>query len=236
MQRVLAGLNPKEGPDFVVVYIDDVLFFSHSLDDHLKHLQAVLGRIKEAGLKLQPGKCKFIREEVKYLRYIVTPKGLKTNTQLVAAVRDLLLPQDIYQVRILRTYFLWRFISGFSEIAHPLHRLTHKGAKFKWTQSCNDAFLKQKLTEAPVLAYPSFNEPFILETDASSQGLGAILCQHVGQGTPHPVAYASRSLSKAELNYSITELKTLAVVWAITHFHAYLYGNEVTVYTDHSAV
>ena len=96
--------------------------------------------------------------------------------------------------------------------------------------------LKQKLAEAPVLAYPSFNEPFILETDASSQGLGAILSQRVGQGTPHPIAYGSRSLSKAERNYSITELETLAVVWAITHFHAYLYGNEVTVYTDHSAM
>ena len=88
MQRVLAWLNPEEEPDFVVVYIDDVLFFSHSLEDHLKHLQAVLGRIKEAGLKLQPGKCKFIREEVEYLGYIVTPEGLKTNTRLVAAVKD----------------------------------------------------------------------------------------------------------------------------------------------------
>ena len=164
MQRVLAGLNTEEGPDFVVVYIDDVLIFSHSLEDHLKHLQAVLGCIKEAGLKLQPGKCKFIREEVEYLGYIVTPEGLKTNIRLVAAVRDFLLPQDTYQVRrfLGLTSYYRRFISSFSKIAHPLHTLTHKGAKFKWTQSCNDAFLtlKQKLTEAPVLAYPSFNEPF----------------------------------------------------------------------------
>ncbi len=109
---------------------------------------------------------------------------------------------------------------------------------FKWEDDCQKAFetLKKLLTTAPVLAYPRLNDSFILETDASILGLGAILSQCQPDGSVHPVAYASRSLNQAERNYGITELETLAVVWAATHFQAYLYGNKVTVYSDHSAV
>ena len=96
--------------------------------------------------------------------------------------------------------------------------------------------LKEKLTSAPVLSYPLFDRPFILETDASGEGLGAVLCQIQDDSLSHPIAYASRSLSKAEGNYSITELETLAVVWAVSHFHTYLYAHDVTVYTNNSAV
>lgn len=110
--------------------------------------------------------------------------------------------------------------------------------EFYWTDECQRAFttLKQKLTTAPVLTYPSFSKAFVLETDASTLGLGAVLSQPQEDGRNHPVAYASRALSPQEANYSITELETLAVVWAITYFHTYLYGHAVTVYTDHTAV
>ena len=96
--------------------------------------------------------------------------------------------------------------------------------------------LKTKLASPPVLAYPCFSKAFTLETDASIQGLGAVLSQVQEDGKPHPVAYASRALNPSEKNYSVTELETLAVVWAVTHFHYYLYGNSVTVLTDYSAV
>jgi hypothetical protein len=123
-------------------------------------------------------------------------------------------------------------------VAQPLHALTRKGVEFLWTEACHSAFetLKQKLTQVPVLAYPTFDKPFTLETDASILGLGAVLAQEQEDRRLHPVAYASRALSPPERNYSITELETLAVVWAISHFCTYLYGNRVTVYTDHSAV
>lgn len=123
-------------------------------------------------------------------------------------------------------------------MAGPLHSLTRVGIGFQWSDSCQKSFelLKQKLVEAPVLSYPSFNKDFILETDASAQGLGAILSQRHEDGQVHPVAYASRALSPSERNYSITEMETLAVVWAISHFQFYLYGRNVTVYTDHTAV
>ena len=131
-----------------------------------------------------------------------------------------------------------RFIPHFSSLARPFHNLTWKGADFVWTKQCEAAFceLKERLTEAPVLAYPCFQKPFILETDASGCGLGAVLSQCQNDGVVHPIAYTSRSLSKAESNYGITELETLAVVWVLTHFRTYIYGIEVTVYTDHSAV
>ena len=131
-----------------------------------------------------------------------------------------------------------RFIRNIAKIAQPLHDLTYKGAMFEWSTGCEEAFklLKEWLATPPVLAYPSFDVDFTLETDASIQGLGAILSQLQVDGNLHPVAYASRALNKAEKNYSITKLETLAVLWAVSHFHSYLYGNKVTVLTDHSAV
>ena len=119
-----------------------------------------------------------------------------------------------------------------------LHALTQKGAVFAWTQQCQDAFdtLRSLLVEAPILVHPDFDKPFVLETDASAQGLGALLSQVQDDKRLHSIAYASRALSPQEKKYAITELETLAVVWAVQHYHAYLYGHEETVYTDHSAV
>ena len=131
-----------------------------------------------------------------------------------------------------------RFIPQFAKLAQPPHNLTRADAAFQWDHKCRESFdvLKQKLAEAPVLAYPSFEKDFILETDAGIQGLGVILSQYQVDGQLHPVAYTSRALSPAEKNYSITELETLAVVWAMSHFQFYLYNCSVTIYTDHSAV
>ena len=119
-----------------------------------------------------------------------------------------------------------------------MYNLTRQGTPFNWTASCEQAFdiLKSKLLTAPILAYPDFTRDFVLETDASKQGLGAILSQLQDDSKLHPLAYASRSLSPSEKNYAITELETLAVVWAISHFRYHLYGHKVTVYTDHAAV
>ena len=138
------------------------------------------------------------------------------------------------------TSYYRHFIKGFARIAQPLHRLTQKGACFSWSEQCQAAFqqLKSCLTNSSVLCYPTFNQSFILEIDASQQGLGTVLSQEQSDGKLHPVAYASRALSPAEKRYAITELETFAVVWAVKHFHLhfYLYGHDILVYTDHSAV
>ena len=136
------------------------------------------------------------------------------------------------------TSYYRRFIPGYGGIAYPLHSLTRKGALFEWSADCKTAFdtLRTKLLTSPVLAYPDFNKDFTLETDASKRGLGAILSQYKDDQHLHPVAYASRSVSATEANYAITDLETLAVVWAVIHFRYYLYEHNVTIITDHAAV
>ena len=240
MQRVLAGLNPENGPDFVSVYLDDVLVFSETFEEHLHHLALVINRLLKAGLKLRPSKCHFICKQVQYLGHLITPSGILPNPGRTDAVRIYPTPQSVKEVRQflgLASYYR-RFVEGFASIAQPLHNLTRKGALFSWDAECEGAFktLKEKLVEPPVLAYPDFSKSFVLETDASARGLGAILSQEQEDNRLHPVAYASRALSPQEKRYAITELETLAVVWAVSHFNAYLYGHDVVVYTDHSAV
>ena len=131
-----------------------------------------------------------------------------------------------------------RFIPKFAHVARPLHQLTKKNTTFHWTAVCQSAFdhLRSLLVQSPVLAYPDFSKDFTLETDACVKGLGAVLAQCYEDGRLHPVSYASRALSKAEENYAVTELETLAVVWAVSHFHHPIYGHNVKVVTDHSAV
>ena len=240
MQQVLQGLNPAEGPSFVSVYIDDVLIFSRSLEEHLHHIGLVLDRLQEAGLKLKPSKCHFVCQQVEYLGHLITPRGLLPNPKKVGAVVDFPVPTSVTQVRQfvgLASYYR-RFIEGFARVAAPLHRLTKQDVEFQWTGECQDALdmLKKKLVEAPVLVYPDFNVGFVLETDASYQGLGAVLSQKLEDQLFHPVSFSSRALSPSEKNYAVTELETLAVVWAIKHYRAYLYGHDVQVVTDHSAV
>ena len=132
MQRVLMGLNPEESPNFLVVYLDDVLVFSETLEDHLRHLQTVIKRLEEAGLKRKPAKCQFDRQGVEYLEHIITPDGLKPNPNHVAAVR---------------ASYYWRFIQKFTEIAQPLHQLTKKGVPFDWTAACLTAFDRASLSK-----------------------------------------------------------------------------------------
>ena len=240
MQQVLAGVNPENGPSFVAAYIDDLLIFSVTLQEHLDHLRQVIHRLREVGLKVNPGKCQFIRSEVEYLGHVIMPEGLRPNSKLVEAVRDYSPPKNVQELRrfLGLTSYYRRFVNHFAKVAEPLHRLTCKNTAFEWSQECQIAFdeLKRRLVTPPVLAYPNFDVDFVLETDASHQGLGAVLSQRQEDGRLHPIAYASRALSGAEKHYGITDLETLAVVWAISHFHYYLYGHCVTVYTDHSAV
>ena len=240
MQQLLMPLNPKNGVEFVNVYIDDVIVFSSTLEEHLEHLKLVISRLVEAGLKLKPAKCHFARAEVEYLGHLVTPSGLKPTALHIRTVRGFptpKCPKELRQFLGLASYYR-RFIPKFAKIAHPLHQLIRKDVPFTWSEDCQVAFdeLKDRLTTAPVLAYPDFAKDFVLETDASYRGLGAVLSQVQADGRLHPLSYASRALSPPETNYAVTELETLAVVWAMSHYRAYLYGHRVKVFTDHSAV
>ena len=240
MQQVLAGLQSESAAEFVSVYLDDVIVFSETLTDHINHLKAVFDCLRKAKLMLNPKKCRIVCDEVEYLGHVVTPGGLKPNNRNLDAVKCFPPPTNLKQLQqfLGLTSYYRRFIPGYAGIAYPLHSLTRKGALFEWSADCETAFdtLRTKLLTSPVLAYPDFDKDFTLETDASKHGLGAILSQYKDDQHLHPVAYASRSVSATEANYAVTDLETLAVVWAVTHFRYYLYGHNVTIITDHAAV
>ena len=232
MEVVLAGLARSS----CHVYLDDVLVFGRTLEEHNSNLSKVFERIRGAGLRLKPRKCNFAKESVEYLGHVVSADGIQTDPQKLRAVNEYPTPSDVKSLRSflgLASYYR-RFVPGFSKVAAPLNALTRKDIPYIWTPDCQQAFeqLKKLLTSAPLLKYPDFDKPFILETD----GLGAVLAHWQEDGSVQPVAYASRSLQKHEKNYGITELEGLGVVWAAKHFRPYLYGHQCTVYTDHEAL
>ncbi len=165
--------------------------------------------------------------------------GIRPDPAKIEQVQCYPVPTDTTKVRQLlglASYYR-RFIPEFARIAHPMHALTRKNAVFEWTGDCRQAFdqLKERLIMAPVLSYPRFGpeEEFILETDASKVGLGAILSQSQDNQI-YPIAYASRTLDPHERNYGISELETLGLVWAVKYFRPYILGHRTTVYTDHA--
>ena len=236
MEVVLVGLAQTT----CVVYLDDILVFGRDMKEHNANLELVLERLRRAGLRLKPTKCHLAREQVEYLGHIVSAKGVQTDPKKLEAVERYPRPTDVKTLRSfvgLASYYR-RFIPKFATVAHPLHFLTKKDAPFVWTSQCQVAFenLKKLLTSSPVLAFPQFDRPFILETDASGTGLGAVLAQKQDDGKTRPIAYASRTLQPHEKKYGATEMEGLGVVWAVKHFRPYLYGHACEVYTDHSAL
>lgn len=235
MEVVLAGLNFN----ICLVYIDDIIIFGKTFDETLQNLEQVFKKLQSAGLKLKASKCTLFKKEVLFLGYKVSGDGVQTDPEKVAVVEKWPVPIDASEVRSfvgLCSYYR-RFIAGFSSMAKPLFRLTEKGREFKWTTDCQNAFdnLKKCLTTAPLLAHPNFSLPFILDTDASQVGLGAVLSQEI-EGKIRVITYASRTLSKSERKYCVTRKELLALVFACKHFRHYLYGHKVKVRTDHSAL
>ena len=236
MENILHGLVGK----ICLVYIDDILVMGTTLEEHLENLRTVLTRLHQSGLRLKPSKCHLLQQEVEYLGHRVSAAGVMTDPSKAEAVRVFPVPTDVKPLRSflgLASYYR-RFIPNFSVVASPLFQLTKKGAVFQWDQACQKAFdeLKRLLIDAPVLAFSDFSLEFILETDASGIGLGAVLAQEHPDGTTHPIAYASRTVQPHERNYGITELEALAVVWSVKHFRQYLYGHKCHIFTDHEAL
>ena len=155
MQRVGLQTSSAHGNDFVSVYLDDVIVFSETLQDHTEHLRAVFDRIRRTGLQLNPSKCKILCEDVEYLGHIVTPHGLQPNNRNLEAVRSFPQPSNLRQLHqfLSLTLYYRRFIPGYAKLAHPLHALTKKGAVFNWSAECEIAFdtLRDKLSTSPLI-------------------------------------------------------------------------------------
>ena len=232
MDLVLTGLHWLS----CLVYLDDIVIFGKSFEEHLTNLASVLQRLRDANLKLQPAKCGLCKDEINFLGHVVSADGVATDPSNIVKVKEWPTPtngKEVQQFLGLAMYYC-RFIKGFATIAKPLHRLTEKGANFTWTDACSEAFatLKTKLTSTPILAFPDFSGEFILDTDASGTGIGAVLSQ-VQDGMEKVISYAGRTLSKAERNYCVTRRELLAVVHFTEHFKTYLRGKKFHLRTDH---
>ena len=232
MDKVLTGLQGIE----LFVYMDDIVIYAESLEDHSRKLKKLFGRLKTAGLTLQPDKCLFLRKEVGYLGHVISEQGVRPDPRKTLAVSDFPRPinaKNIKQFLGLAGYYR-RFIPDFAKIARPIHYLLQKENKFIWRVAQESTFLalKQKLCSQPLLQYPDFNLPFVVTTDASDFALGGVLSQGP-IGKDLPIAYTSRALINAELNYTTTKKELLAIIHAVKQFRPYLYGRKFTLVTDH---
>ena len=221
------------------IYLDDVIAHAETFKAEVEHLKQLFGRLHQANLKLNPNKCKLFQRRIKCLGHVVSEHGIEADPDKIEVVKAWPVPTNTKEVRSflgLCTYYR-RFVPSFARIAWPLHQLTEKGKNFLWTEECDKAFrcLQEALTSTPVLAYPTPDGPFTLDTDASDVGIGAVLSQEQN-GEEHVIAYFSRTSEKPERSYRVTRRELLAVVKAIEHFHVYLYGPKFAVRTDHSAL
>ena len=232
MNKVLSGI----GNEYAMAYLDDVIVFSETLEDHFRHLEDVFERLESAGLKLKKSKCEFLKKEIHYLGHIISDKGIRPDEAKIDAIRNLPAPTTVKDVRafIGMVGFYRNFITHFAETAKPLTALTKKNCRFSWSSEAQEAFdaLKCKLIEAPILAYPDVNLPYKLYTDASNTAVGAMLTQVFPEGE-RAIQYLSHQLSDSQAKWPVIEREGYSIIYAITKLRHFLLGSEFTVYTDH---
>lgn len=225
--------------DFVLAYLDDILIFSTSYDEHVRHVRKVLTKLREKDLPIKLSKCDFHKHSMPFLGFIVSENGLAPDPQKVESLKTWPEPTTVKEVQEflgLANYYR-KFVMSFSNLAAPMTNLTKKDHAFIWTQECKNAFkeLIERLTAAPILAIFDPEREAVLETDASDYAIGACLTQKGADGNQRPIAYYSRKMTGPELNYDIHDKELLAVVEAFQHWRVYLEGAKfpVQVYTDH---
>src|SRR3954454_22836318 len=257
MHEVLGNLIYTKAP----VYLDDIIIHSKTFEQHLKDIDEVFGKLRDARLMSKESKCEFCAPEIKFLGHIIGKDGRKVDLNKVEKVKNYSRPENISQLREfleLASYYR-KFIKNFSKKVKSMTKLLegtkrevkkgkwekemHKGIKDsefleKWGEEQEKSYelMKKVLTETPVLIHSNFKKDFILSTDTLEYALEAVLEQEGDDGKLHPVGYASKTLTKVEQKYSTTELECYAVVWGIEKFHHYLYGRKFKVVTDHQAL
>jgi len=235
MDFVLCGLSYIT----CLVYLDDVIVFGRCFEEELSRLDEVFSRLRSAKLKLKPCKCFLFQHSVEFLGHVVSAEGIAMQDRKISAIRDWPPCRNVSEVRAfmgLSGYYR-RFVKDFSVIAAPLYDLMKKGAKFYWSAECQEAFdeLKDRLISKPILALSEDEGMYLLDTDASETGLGAVLSQLQTNGE-RVIAYASRTLSAPERKYETTRKELLAVVYGLKRFCQYLLGRHFAIRTDHAAL
>ena len=249
-QRLMQNCLGKSNLTYCLIYLDDVIVFSDMPEEHLQRMRVVFNRLHEHGLKLKPSKCEVFKSEINYLAHHVSQKGVLPSKKNLESIAQCPPPGTYTKVKsfvgLVGHYRC--FIRGFAKIAAPLYGLTSGDNKDKKSEhvdlfpKARKAFdcLKAACVQAPILSFKDFNKPFLLETDASGRGLGAVLSQKQADGRYHLIAYASHVMNETEQRYHSNKQEFLAFKWAVTEqFHEYLspYGknrNEFIVCTDNN--
>lgn len=236
MCNILQDLNWK----ICLVYVDDILIFSRTFEEHLDHLTQVFQRLHETNLRLRPDKCNFAQKEIKFLGHIISPEGIRVDSDKTSAVSQYPVPKTQKQVRSflgMANYFR-RFLKDHSKIAAPLNALLKKDQSFTWTPECQTAFdtIKQALVSTPVLGYPDNNKPYILTCDASDFSISYILSQVDDQKREYVIAYGGKSLGDAQRNWTTSEKECYAILNGVDAYRPYLNNSHFTVITDHNAL
>lgn len=235
-QRVMDNVLREYLGKGCLVYMDDIIVYSTSLQEHIDKLRKVFNKLKSANLKIQLDKSEFLKKEVSFLGHLVTSEGVKPNPDKISAIKNFPLPKTPKQIKSflgLIGYYR-KFIPDFAKITKPMTTCLKKNAKIVISENYTNCFenCKTLLCNDPILQYPDFSLPFVLTTDASNVALGAVLSQ--GKiGSDKPICYASRTLSDSELNYSTIEKELLAIIWATKYFRPYLFGRKFKIITDH---
>ncbi|KAH9680152.1 Endonuclease [Citrus sinensis] len=231
MNHVLRAFIGK----FVVVYFDDILIYSKGLDEHIEHLQSVLTVLRKEKLYANLKKCSFCTNQIVFLGYVVSAKGIEVDEEKVKAIKEWPTPKSVSEVRSFHglASFYRRFVKDFSTLAAPLTEIVKKHVGFKWGSEQERAFnlIKEKLVSAPLLALPDFTKTFEIECDASGIGIGAVLMQE-----GRPIAYFSEKLSGAALNYPTYDKEMYALVRALETWQHYLLPKEFVIHTDHESL
>ena len=236
MQAVLAGLLWKS----CLVYLDDIIIFSKSFDEHMTHIEEVLQRLIKAGLTCKAKKCELFRDQVVYLGHTVGSKGVSADPAKIKAITQMPAPVNLSQLRSFygcASYYR-KLIKNFARIAHNLTQLLKKENEFSWTPDAQLAFdkIREILASDVVLAHPDFDLPFIIQTDASKEGIGAVLTQRDKNGRERIICCASRTLSRDESKWSIPHIEALGIIWGCETFRPYVIGQHFTVETDHGSL
>lgn len=242
LQRLIDRLFDPSIEQHVFTYLDDLIVVNKTFEEHIQTLSRVFDSLKDANLTVNVAKCKFCKSSLSFLGYIVDKHGLHTNPDKIKAIVDYPKPRNTTEVKRFLGMTSWyrRFIQDFSELSAPITELIkgrQKRQGIVWTDNANKSFeeLKKRLITAPVLASPDFDKPFVLQCDASNYALGCILTQGEGDNE-RVISYASRTLTKPERNYTITELELLSIVFGVSKYQSYIQGVKFKIITDHSSL
>ena len=249
-QRLMQNCLGEMNLTYCLIYLDDVIIFSQTEEEHLERMHVVFDHLREHGLKLKPYKCDMFKTEINYLAHHVSKKGVLPSKKNLEAIAECQPPDTYTKVKsfVGLVGHYRHFIKGFANIVTTLYDLTSRENKDKKSEhldlppEAREAFdrLKAACLQAPILSFPDFSKPFLLERDASGKGLGAVLSQKQSDGQYHPIAYASHIMNETEQRYHSNKQEFLALKWTVTEqFHEYLspYGknrNEFVVHTDNN--